>query len=675
MTAPAQASTSVAAALTRAEQFLAAKPDLAARQAAAILEGVPGHPQARLILAAARRRLGDAEAARTMLEPLAREQPGAARVHVEYGLALAALGAFAAATIALRHAVGLQPGMPDAWRALGDVLTLYGDEAGADAAYARHIQASVNDPGLLAAAAALCENNLPVAERLLRAHLKRNPTDIAALRMLAEAGTRLGRNRDAEALLARCLALAPGFAGARHNYAIVLYRQHRAAEAIPHLERLLADSPADPAYRNLLAACLAMIGDADRAVALYEGVIAHYRDQPRIWLSYGHALRTAGRRQDSIAAYRNSLALAPGLGEAWWSLANLKTASFSPADLAEMQSRLAAATDTEDRLHLHYAIGRALEDADMYETSFQHYRAGAKIRRAAIGYDAERTTDQVRRATALYTPALLQGRAGVGCADPAAIFIVGLPRAGSTLIEQILASHPDVEGTMELPEIANLAREIGQDGSYPEAVRELDAASLTELGRRYMERTRIYRRLERPRFIDKMPNNWLHVGLIHLILPNATIIDARRHPMATGFSAFKQHFARGQHFSYDLTEIGRYYADYAALMAQFAAVLPGRILRVQHETLVENTEAEICRLLAFCGLQFHPACLDFHSNKRAVRTASSEQVRRPIFRDGIDHWRHYEPWLGELRAALGPETGNFAAAASVPAPGNLQGAQ
>lgn len=642
----------VATALSHAEALLATRPDAAARQSEAILAAAPGHPQAELILAAARRRQGDLTTARAILDPLARAQPRAPRVHVEHGLTLAGLGELLAAAAALRHAVTLDPGMPDAWRALGDVLTLQEDAAGADAAYARHIETSVRDPRLMAAGRALADNDIPVAERLLRAHIKQHPSDVAALRMLAEAGTRLGKYRDAEALLTRCLDLAPSFAGARHAYAVVLYRQHRAADAIPHLELLHAADPSDPAIRNLLAAALAMIGDAERAIALYRSVMAHYRDQPRIWLSYGHALRTAGNRDASIEAYREALALAPGLGEAWWSLANLKTRIFSSADIAAMRAELAAATDPESQFHLHYALGRALEEAGDFAASFAHYAEGARLRRALVSYDSDRTTAQIRRATALYTREFFGARAGGGCPDPSPIFIVGLPRAGSTLIEQILASHPEIEGTMELPEMFTLVRQIGGEGRYPECVADLDPPARAALGEEYLARARRYRRQNRRFFIDKMPNNFLHIGLIHLILPHARIIDARRDPMATCFSAFKQHFARGQNFSYDQTELGRYYRDYLALMAHFDQVLPGRVHRVQHETLVENPEAEIRRLLAHCGVDFHGSCLAFHETDRPVRTASSEQVRQPLSRAGLDHWRNYAAWLDELLVVL-----------------------
>ena len=649
------------AALAHGARLLRSSPAGAEAQAVEILKAVPGHPEALLILGAAKRLQGSALAARSILCTLAKTQPRAARVHYELAMSLATLGEEDAAIVAFRRAVELNPGMTEAWRALGDQLTLKGDVAQADAAYGRHIQTSVHDPALMEAALALGEDRLATAERLLRAHLKAHPTDVAAIRMLAETGTRLGRYADAEALLERCLELAPSFIAARHNYAIVLYRQNKPLEAIPEIDRLLAADPADPGYRNLKAAALGLVGEHVQSIAVYEEVLKERPEQPKVWLSYGHALKTEGRQDDCIAAYRRTLDLAPQFGEAYWSLANLKTYRFTAADVAAMEGQ-AARPDLadEDRLHLHYALGKAFEDAEDFETSFERYAAGAAIRRAQIDYSAEDTTTLLARAKALFTPEFFADRVGAGCDDAAPIFVVGLPRSGSTLVEQILASHSMVEGTMELPEIIAIARSLGDrtvksgEAAYPEVLADTGAERLLALGAEFIDRTRIHRKLGRPFFIDKMPNNFLHIGLIHLILPNAKIVDARRHPMATCFSGFKQHFARGQNFSYDLGDIGGYYRDYVAMMAHFDAVLPGRVHRVFYEDMVSDTEAEVRRLLDYCGLPFEASCLKFYENNRAVRTASSEQVRRPIFRDGLDQWRRYEPWLDDLKSALGP---------------------
>lgn len=567
----------------------------------------------------------------------------------------------AAAAEQAREILRVVPDQLDALSLLATALRLADDDAGADAAVARQIRASVHDPRLREAATALCDNKLAPAEALLRAHLKARPTDVAAIRMLAEVGARLGRYGDAEALLARCLALAPGFAAARHNYAVVLHRQSRSAEALAEVERLLGEEPANPNYRNLHAAVLARLGEYDRAIAVYADVLAAYPHQPKGWMSYGHALKTVGRQADSIAAYRRSIELLPSFGEAYWSLANLKTFRFTDGDVAAMRAQLARDDlGAEDRFHFHFALGKALEDAGDPGGAFEAYAQANAIRRAGIDYDADENATHVRRSKALFTSAFFAARTGGG--DPASdpIFIVGLPRSGSTLVEQILASHSLVEGTQELPDIGAIASRLGgrrardQASRYPDGLAEVPVDQLRALGAEYLERTRIQRKTDRPFFIDKMPNNFAHTGLIQLILPNAKIIDARRHPLGCCFSGFKQHFARGQAFTYDLAELGRYYADYVELMAHFDAVLPGRVLRVFYEDIVADTEAEVRRLLDHCGLPFEDACLRFYENDRAVRTASSEQVRRPIFREATDHWRQFEPWLEPLKAALGP---------------------
>jgi tetratricopeptide (TPR) repeat protein len=534
-----------------------------------------------------------------------------------------------------------------------------GDASGADEAYAQHIKSSTHDPRLLEAAAALCENRIPMAESLLRAHLKQYPTDVPALRMLAEVAARLQRYADAEVLLERALELAPSFVPARHNYAVVLHRQRKVAAAWQQVQKLVEADPLNPSYRTLKAALASSIGDYDQALALYAGVLAEYPHNARVWMSYGHSLKTANRQTDCVQTYRKSIELAPHLGEAYWSLANLKTFKFEPADMEAMQTQLTHGKLTpEDRFHFHFALGKALEDAGQYEESFKHYEQGNSLRRKGVGYDAEWNTEQMRRMKALFTPEFFAARAGQGAGAPDPIFIVGLPRSGSTLLEQILSSHTQVEGTMELADIPNLVKELGgsqvrSKSKYPESIAALDADALRALGERYLELTRIYRRTNAPFFIDKLPNNFAHTGLIQLILPRAKIIDARRHPLGCCFSGYKQHFARGQHFTYSLDEIGRYYRDYVELMAHYDNVLPGRVHRVIYERLIEDTEGEVRRVLDYCGLPFEERCLRFYENERAVRTASSEQVRRPIYREGVDHWLNYEPWLGPLKSALG----------------------
>ncbi|MEO8115476.1 MAG: sulfotransferase, partial [Phenylobacterium sp.] len=509
------------------------------------------------------------------------------------------------------------------------------------------------NPALKPAAQALFDGRLAAAEQALRDHLATRPSDATALLLLAEVFARLGSHGDAELLLGRCLDLDPQFDGARFAYADALFHQQKAAQAIPQVERLLAQAPKDPAYRNLLAACLGLVGEDQRVIALYEGLLADYPKQPKVWLNYGHALRTVGRRDEAVAAYKRCMAIAPALGEAYWSLANLKVASFEPHETAAMDVQLARPDlPAIDRLHLHFALGKALEDQGDAAGAFRRYAKGAAIRRADARYDPRETTALARRSEALFTRDFFAERPGGGSPSEAPIFIVGLPRSGSTLVEQILASHSAVEGTMELPDIGLIARGLG--AAYPEALADLDPAALAALGQAYLEGARAHRKLDRPVFIDKMPNNFQHLGLIQLILPRARIIDVRRHPLGSCFSAFKQHFAQGQPFSYDLADLGLYYRDYVALMAHFDAVSPGRVHRLIYEDLVEHTEREVRLLLDHCGLAFEAACLRFYENDRAVRTVSSEQVRRPIFREGLEQWRAYEPWLGPLKAALGP---------------------
>jgi len=650
----------VVVALQHAARLLDRNPLLAAEQAVEILKVVPAHPGATRLLGAAQRAAGNPAAALATLQALVAAHPTWAAAHYELGLTLSDLERNDEALSVLQQAVALQPDLPEAWREIGDRLALRGETEGAHAAYAQHIKASTKDPRLLTAAAALCENQIPRAELLLREHLKRFPTDVAAIRMFAEVAGRLGRNSDAENLLARCLELAPSFNAARYNYALALHRQGKSLAALQQVERLTAAEPRNSGYRNLKAVVLAMIGEYRHSIELYADILAKHPDEPKIWLSYGHALTTVGRTADGIAAYRRAISLAPTFGEAYYSLANLKTFRFEDTELEAMRAQLAGSAATpEDRAHFHFAIGKALEDSRNFADSFGHYAQGNELRLSRVGWDPAEVTGLVQRSKALFTREFFAARPdfGTSAADP--IFIVGMPRAGSTLVEQILASHSSVEGTMELPDIMALAARLGgkrtpgQPSAYPEALAGLSAEQSRTLGEQYLEQTRIHRKTAKPFFIDKMPNNFLHLALIRLLLPRARIIDARRHPMACCLSSFKQNFAQGQRYTYNLEHLGRYYCDYVELMAHFDAVAPGAIHRVIYENMVSDTEGEVRRLLQFCGLPFAPAMLRFYENDRAVRTASSQQVRQPVYREAIDHWRNFAPWLEPLRHSLG----------------------
>ncbi len=647
-------------AVEAASRALAGDPARAQREAQAILRQAPSDPRARLILGSARRRLGDAAGALAVLQPLAAAFPRAALTQYELGLALLARGDRRRARLALRAALAAKPDLADAWRALGELLFAEGDPGGAQAAFAEHERALVQDPALRPAADALFAGEAARAETLLRQRLTSRPDDLEAMRLLAEACARQGAFADAETLLQAVVAREPEHHGARFSLASALFNQQKAAEALPHVERLLAIDAGSAPYRNLMAACLGLVGEFDRAIALNAALVKDFPGQPRVWLNHGHALRTVGRSAEAVDAYRRAIALAPALGDAWWSLANLKVAPLSRADEAAMTAQLARADlGDEDRLHLHYALGKALEDRKAFAGSFEHYAEGARVRRRLVPFDAAGEAGLVARSIALFTPDFFEARRVGGSPRRDPIFIVGLPRSGSTLVEQILASHSQVEGVMELPDIGIIADRLlaaagGGREAYPGLLARLSPEDRQALGETYLERTAVHRKTDRPVFIDKMPNNFRHLGLIRLILPSARVIDARRHPMAVGFSAFKQHFNQGQAFSYDLGDIGRYYRDYIALMDQVDAALPGWVHRVIYEDLVADTEARVRALLAFCGLDFEPACLRFWETQRAVRTVSSEQVRRPIFTEGLEQWRNYEPWLAPLKAALGP---------------------
>ena len=647
-----------------AAAILAAEPATAEREAQAFLALRPRDPRGLLIVASARRRQGDAAAALAILAPLAAAYPRAAHTRYELGMTLAAHGRPDEAITALRQAVALKPDLAEGWRELGNLLFAEGDNEAADAAFAAHDRALIRDPTLAPAAAPLYGGRLDEAERRLSELLIARPNDAAVYRLLAETMSRMGRFEAAETLLEHALRLDPAHEGGQFSYAHVLFHQQKAAEAVHALGPLLAKYPSEPPYLNLLAACLNFLGDFEEAILINERLLATHSKQPKIWVNYGHALRTVGRRDDAIAAYKRAVALAPGLGEAYWCLADLKVAALTPEDETAMFAELErGCRSPEDRLHLHYAVGKALEDRGEPARAFENYSQGAALRRAAMPYDADGNTALTQRSIALFTKRYFAEASG-GClaADP--IFIVGLPRSGSTLVEQILSSHSSVEGTMELAEIGLIAKSLkgplpggltaeASPTRYPDTMIGLGPDQLTALGEKYLADTRVHRPLGRPFFTDKMPNNFQHIGLIRLILPNASIIDVRRHPLGACFSAFKQHFAQGLNYTYDLHDLGRYYRDYVELMAHFDGVLPGRIHRVIYEDLVQDTEAEVRRLLDYCGLPFEDSCLRFYDNDRAVRTVSSEQVRRPIFRDGLEQWRKFEPWLDPLKAALG----------------------
>lgn len=579
--------------------------------------------------------------------------------------AAAAAGDHARAIALLESLLRQQPALAPGWFLLSTQLRQIGREQDAWRADLSGVHASSRDRILLEAAMAMNAGDLDTAAARIAGR-----DDPPAVRMAGEIQWRRGDMSAALALVERAVALAPGFDLARDFLIRLLLQNNRLADALDHADILAASPMKHPGYDLIRASVLVRLGDQDGARAIYERLLALKPDQPQVWQNLGHALKTLGRQEDAVHAYRQAVAHQPTMGEAWWSLANLKTVQLDAPDIATMERALATlapdrATRQEDIFHLHFSLGKALEDAGEDEAAFGHYDRGNRLRRTMIRHDAAEFSAEVAAARDAFTSAFFAAQGTGGCTASDPIFIVGLPRAGSTLVEQILSSHSMVEGTMELPEMMMIASRLQSrvdDGEFPDfaaMIASLTPADRLRLGEEYIDRTRIHRHTDRPHFIDKMPNNWQHVGLIRLILPNARIIDARRHPMACGYSAWKQHFARGQAFSYDLTDIGLYYRDYVALMTAFDAAAPGRVHPVLYEQMVADTPGEVARLLAHLDLPFEEACLAFWTNKRAVRTASSEQVRQPIFTGGVDHWHRFARWLEPLERALGPALRNW----------------
>ena len=508
------------------------------------------------------------------------------------------------------------------------------------------------------ATAALQAGDRTEAERLLRKQLVEQPSDAAAMTKLAELALDRRQIEESTVLMRRAATADPT---PERRMALVRHLQmHVGAE--PTLQEIEMLPPVLRSTFEVLgieAGMLGILGDHDRQIAIYQRMAEDTPPNPALWKTLGDTLKTVGRTDEAVAALRRSIEARPNYGEAWWTLSNFKSFRFSDRDVAAMRKALRGKLSDEDALHFHFALGQAYEHRKNYPKSFQHYEAGNAIRRKPLTPASTRVTDHVDRAIAAMTPEMFERHEGDGCSKRGPIFVLGLHRSGSTLIEQILASHPQIEGTTEITVINQLWQRIirlgGKDNSRPfEALHRLDSAELTAIGEEYLERTRPFRATDKPYFVDKLPANWMNIGLIRLALPNAKIIDARRHPMACGFSNFKQNYASGMNFAYSQESIGEFYRDYWRFMKHIDQVQPGAVHRVLNERLIEDPEGEIRRMLDYLAVPFDQACLEFHKNKRAVRTPSAEQVRKGISREGVDQWRHYEPWLGPLRQALGP---------------------
>lgn len=560
----------------------------------------------------------------------------------------------------MRH----NPALPASWKELVRLYLEAGMDKHYEAAQEQLKRLTSLPRELVAVTSMIHEGRLYRAERLCRHFLQNNKHHVEGMRLLAQIGNELDVLGDAEFLLETCLELAPDYDQARYDYANLLLKMQKFEQAHEQTQILLDRHPENLAFRALLANAAAGIGDHHNAIALYNEVLEKSPRQNQLYVMRGHAEKTIGDLDAAIDSYRRAYALKPDYGDAYWSLANTKSYRFTGEELDQMvEYEAAETTDTEDRIHLCFALGKAYEDRDAFERSFEYYERGNALKAASVRHKPTHLNIRTSAQIEVCSEAFFESRQGVGCDAPDPIFIVGMPRAGSTLLEQILASHSRVKGTYELPHIIALAQRLrgthelveeqGGQPRYPKILTELDADYFRRFGEQYIDDTLLYRH-GADFFIDKNPNNFFHLGLIRLILPNAKIIDARRHPMSCCFSGFKQLFGQGQEFSYGLESIGNYYREYVELMDHWDRVLPGWVLRVQYEEVVDDLESQVHRVLDFCGLEFEDACLEFHKTRRSVRTPSSEQVRQPIYRSGLDYWRNYEPWLGPLKQALGP---------------------
>lgn len=609
------------------------------------------------MLAVARRYMKDFEGAAASARDVLDLRPDYGRAYQELGYCRLAQNRPEQAANAFAMAVELNPGLVASWKSL---VNLHARDDRSERARFARVQLDYLEnlpPELRGVIDLIHEGSLLKAERLCREFLQRNKHHIEAMRLLADIGVRLRIFDDAEFLLESCVELAPDSIRARGDYVKILNRKGKFQEAYQQARYLDERQPGNPAWQLGMASALMGLGRVNEAITLFEDNLERTANKPGVHVMLGHAYKARGNFEKAIAAYHDACASKPDYGDAYWSLANTKTYAFEDDELARMQREEASGrVSPDDRIHLCFAVGKAFEDRNDYDSSFEYYERGNRLKAARNAYDPGQTSAVVQRQIDTCTRELFaqRGHLGSGHRDP--IFIVGLPRAGSTLLEQILASHSQVDGTMELHEILGLAqrlrgRNAGATSAYPQNLRELDDSYFERFGDKFIADTRVYRG-DAPFFIDKMPNNFMHIGLIRLILPNAKVIDARRHPMACGFSGFKQLFGEGQDFSYSLEAIGRYYSDYVRLMDHWDAVTPGFVLRVMHEDVVDDLETQVRRILDFCGLPFEQSCLEFHKTERAVKTPSSEQVRQPIYRSGLDYWRNYEAWLDPLKNAL-----------------------
>jgi tetratricopeptide (TPR) repeat protein len=630
---------------------------LAAAEALAI--AAPKNRDALYLIAANQRCLNRIGEALTTLGRLEQHYPQFSLLHQERGHCFSVQRDAPRAIEAFLLAVTLNPALVASWTMLERLYRFQGETKGAATAAEKVSVLRNLPPEVVRAGSLFSDGDLSAAADLLRAYRHNGGNHVEALRLLARIEHQCNEREEAERLLEDALKLSPNYRAARIDYVRVLLDQQKYLQANETTINLLKLDPNNRELLSLHATAHVGLGRYTAAIELYRQLLATSPESFELHMSLGHSLKSSGRQKEAIESYKAAAAVRPGLGDAYWSLANLKTYRFSDGEIARMRAEESApGAQPVDRYHLCFALGKACEDRNEYAESWRFYQRGNALKRAESRYRPEISETNTHKQIEVCTVEFFAARVGVGAPNPDPIFIIGLPRSGSTLVEQILASHSQVEGTQELPDISRMVRELEGPRSnpdnpcYPAVLAELALEDFRKRGERYITDTRAYRG-NKPFFIDKMPNNFRHVGFIHLILPNAKIIDVRREPMACCFSNLKQLFASGQEFTYSIEDVARYYRTYLELMRHWDAVLPGKCLRIWYEDVVDNLAGNVRRILEYCGLEFEPACMAFYKTKRSVRTASSEQVRQPIFREGLGQWRNFEPWLYPLREALG----------------------
>lgn len=638
-------------------------PERAGQLLTAVLRDEPDNVEAQYALAVSQRHRHEWRQALATLERILDVKPHFGRAHQETGYNHIARKDFVRAGAAFERAITADPSLINSWKCLAK---LYQENGNAERLASVQEQIAFLDsmpPELLTVISYLSEDRLADAERLCKHFLQTNKTHAEGMRLLAEIATRNKVYDQAEFLLESCVEFHTEHRDARIQYVNILLRVQKFARAHEQAERLMAEYPDDTnIIRSLYASACSGVGKNEAAIQSYERLMKEHPQNHFFPVSLAHVHKADGNIDKAVALYQQAYRIKPDHGDAYWSLANTKSYAFTDEELAQMTKVEAdPATGEEDRIQLCFALGNAYEDRRDYQRSFSYYDKGNALKQPKTQHSPKHLQVRVDSQIEVCGEELFAGKQGLGLEAPDAIFIVGLPRAGSTLLEQILSSHSRVEGTMELHNILNLAKRLrgrggDREGSpqYPRILTEIDDSYFRRFGQQFIDDTRAYRG-DTPFFIDKMPNNFFHIGLIKLILPNAKVIDARRHPMACCFSGFKQLFGEGQEFSYGLTEVGNYYRQYLKLMDHWDQVLPGFVLRVQHEDVVNDLEGQVRRILDFCNLPFEQACVEYHRTERSIRTPSSEQVRQPIYKTGLEQWRHFEPWLDPLKEALGPE--------------------